>query len=163
MREWVVISHSGGSSQPRNRTWDSCVSSLADGPLTAEPPRKPKKTEKEGLRGDGHRRYKETELWKLQGTISEPGGSPVWEALQGVWSACVQPASICEGKRGGRKADMLSQPVNSVASGSGFLREWQHGNRGGGKENSGWSWGERGWGESGGSRLSAGRDSEDLN
>ena len=40
--QWVAISSSRGSSQPRNRTHDSSVSALAGRFFTTEPPGKPK-------------------------------------------------------------------------------------------------------------------------
>ena len=39
--EWVAISYSRGSSQPRDRTSLSCVSCIAGGYFATEPPRKP--------------------------------------------------------------------------------------------------------------------------
>ena len=39
--EWVAISYSRGSSQPRNPAHVSCVSHIAGGFFTTEPPGKP--------------------------------------------------------------------------------------------------------------------------
>ena len=41
MLEWVAMPSSRGSSPPRDGTHVSCVSCIADGFLTAEPPVKP--------------------------------------------------------------------------------------------------------------------------